>query len=129
MGSPPPEAILIARKREEKVPRLSRREAARRIGMSETRWRQLENGVIRVRGQDYPERAPDDTLAQMAWVVDVTPEELTAAGRSEAAVFLGRLIADGPDEHTRLIEDVRNDPHLDERQKRRILDLLSRDGK
>lgn len=92
---PPPEARLIAAKRAQLVPKVSGREAARRAGISPTRWRQLEAGVIRVRGHDFPEIAPAETLAYMALAVGVTQAELAGAGRDDAAEILGKLAADG----------------------------------
>ncbi len=88
---PPPEAQLIASKLATAVPRMSRRQAARRAGISETRWRQIEKGLVRVHGHDYPETAPADTLASMARAIGITPAELEAAGRSDAATYLAAL--------------------------------------
>ena len=88
---PPPEAALIAARLAARVPHMSRREAARRAGISETRWRQIENGIIRVRGADYPEVAPAGTLARIALVVGITPAELESAGRPDAAAELAQL--------------------------------------
>lgn len=94
---PPPEAVLIATKRDGAVPRLSMREAARLAGISATRWRQLETGIFSARGTDYPERAPAETLARMAQAVGATPEELRTAGRDDAAVILVKILAVEPD--------------------------------
>lgn len=126
---PPPEGLLIGRKRREKNPRLSRLEAGRLAGISETRWRQLESGVIRIKGTDYPERAPDDTLARMAFAVGVSAAELAEAGRPEAAVLLARLAAtidgDGAGEDVReLIEKVAHSRHLPERIRRDLVDQI-----
>lgn len=88
---PPPEAHLIARRRTELVPHLSQREAANRAGISPTRWRQLESGVIRVKGRDYRETAPAEALARMAQVVGASPAELEDCGRADAAVILRKL--------------------------------------
>lgn len=122
---PPAEALLIAAKREARVPRLSGREAARRAGISETRWRQLESGVIRVKGTDYPEMAPAETLARMAQAVGATPEELAGAGRKDAAAILEKL---PPDPMADLAAGVRNASGLTDRQKRALLEMLSQDG-
>lgn len=94
---PPPEAVLIATKRDGAVPRLSMREAARLAGISATRWRQLEAGTIRVKGTDYPEKAPAETLALMAQAVGATPEELRTSGRDDAAAILVKILAVEPD--------------------------------
>jgi transcriptional regulator with XRE-family HTH domain len=84
---PPPEARLITEMRE-KPPRMSMSEAARRAGISLTRWRQLENGFRPFRGTSYPETGPAQTIAKMARVVGVTPRQLTDAGRPDAAAEL-----------------------------------------
>ena len=78
-AQPPPEAALIAARLAARVPHMSRREAARRAGISETRWRQIENGIIRVRGADYPEVAPAGTLARIALVVGSEVDGLSPA--------------------------------------------------
>lgn len=121
---PPPEALLIAAKRQAKVPRLSRTQAALRAGMSATRWRQLEDGAILIRGRRYPETAPDDTLARMAWVVGASPAELRKAGRDGAAVALETILSDPPDEVSQLIEAVQDSREFTERQKRALIDRL-----
>lgn len=66
--------------------RLSAREAARRAGISEGRWRQIAGGYQVVSAGVYaPVRGPADTLARMAAVVGVTPAQLRRAGRPDAA--------------------------------------------
>jgi transcriptional regulator with XRE-family HTH domain len=68
---------------------LSAREAARRAGLSEGRWRQITSGYQVVSPGVYAEvRGPAATLAKMAAVAGVTPEELRAAGRADAAEVL-----------------------------------------
>lgn len=123
---PPPEARLIAARRQQMIPRMSQREAALRAGISSTRWRQLESGKIRVRGRDYPEIAPPDTLARMAQVVDVSPEELEEVGREDAALVLRRLMNGGRDARQVLIDDIQNATGLTAAQKREIMDLINR---
>lgn len=93
---PPPEAVLIAARRDRAVPRLSMRDAGLLAGISATRWRQLETGIIRVKGTDHPEKAPAETLARMAQAVGATPDELRTAGRDDAAAILTRIQADDP---------------------------------
>ncbi len=96
--APPPEAVLIAGRRES-PPRMSMSEAARRAGISDTRWRQIEKGSRPFRGGYYPEAAPAELLARMAQVVGVTAEELAACGRADAAAELAALppLAADPD--------------------------------
>jgi len=68
---------------------LSARTAAGRAGISEGRWRQIAGGYQVVSSGVYAAvRGPAPTLARMAAVVGVTPAELTAAGRPDAASVL-----------------------------------------
>lgn len=71
---------------------LSVREAARRAGISDGWWRQIVLGYQSLSGGGYgPVRGPADTLARMAQVVGVTPEQLIDAGRQDAAAELRDL--------------------------------------
>src|ERR1700729_2100104 len=68
---------------------LSAREAARRAGLSEGRWRQITGGYQVVSPGIYAEgRGPAATVARMAAVAGVTPAQLRAAGRDDAAKVL-----------------------------------------
>jgi transcriptional regulator with XRE-family HTH domain len=127
---PQPEGKLImdARKRA----RLSGREAARRAGISEGRWRQIVNGYMVVTKGVYSPvvGAPADTVARMAQSVDVTPEQLEEAGRADAAEELKKLnagaraVADHvPDDLDRRIARLKADPRK-LRQLERIVDLV-----
>jgi transcriptional regulator with XRE-family HTH domain len=89
----PPEALLIAAMRQ-RAPRISMSEAARRSGISLTRWRQIENGFRPERGTRYREVGPAQTIARMAAVVGISPQQLTDAGRADAADELA-VILDG----------------------------------
>ena len=111
----PPEGVLIRNARERA--NLSVREAARRASMSEGRWRQIENGYSTpAKGEYYQVRGPDRTVARMARVVDVTPEELAATGREDAAEKLRELnaprsaTAGRPDDLDRRIARLMADP-------------------
>ncbi|MGD0687453.1 MAG: helix-turn-helix transcriptional regulator [Streptosporangiaceae bacterium] len=65
---------------------MSAREASRRAGISEGRWRQITSGYQVVSAGVYaPVRGPAATLARMAAVVGVTPAQLETAGRGDAA--------------------------------------------
>lgn len=79
----PPEGKLI--KRALAASGITQREAARRAGISDTRWRQIVSGYQAVGGTKASFRSPDETLARMAYVVAVTPEQLEEAGREGAA--------------------------------------------
>jgi len=81
---PPPSGVLIATAL--RAAGMSAREAARRAGISEGRWRQITGGYQVVRPGVYAQvRGPAATLAKMATVAGVTPDELAAAGREDAA--------------------------------------------
>lgn len=91
----PPEGALL--KRALVAMRISQREAARRSGISETRWRQLVSGYQVVSREKVPVRSPDDTLARMARAVGVTAEQLEEAGRGGAAAVLRDAEAEAAD--------------------------------
>lgn len=81
----PPEGRLIAAAADRLD--LSIREAARRAGISYGRWRQVVSGVQNVSPGSYAAvHAPAKTLARMAAVVGVTPEQMETEGqRPDAA--------------------------------------------
>lgn len=93
----PAEAELIESARKRAHPPLSIREAARRAAMSQTRWHQIAIGYQTVQaGVRLPVIAPAMTIARMASVVGVTPDQLREAGREDAAEDLESLLADQP---------------------------------
>lgn len=104
---PPPEAALI--KTAQKRARITVRQAAADAGLSTERWRQITTGYQSVRGGYVEVHAPDDTLARMAHAVSVTPDQLTEAGRAEAADILRELI----EEHATRADPYAADPHID----------------
>lgn len=72
--------------------RLSARKAAQKAGISDGRWRQIVNGyTLPTAGQVVPVTGPDDTLARMAQVVGVSPDQLRSVGRDRAADLLAAL--------------------------------------
>jgi hypothetical protein len=82
----PAECALIRRKREEMLPPVSMREAARRARafgaqISATYWRRCESG-------QYLPRVPAGALAYMAMVTETLPGELERSGRPDAAAAL-----------------------------------------
>lgn len=85
----PPEGELI--KAALAVADLSQREAARRARISDTRWRQIVAGYQSVGGEPVSFRSRDETLARMAHVVGVRPEQLADVGRPEAAEALRKI--------------------------------------
>ncbi|MEW2631581.1 hypothetical protein AB0903_07970 [Streptomyces sp. NPDC048389] len=70
---------------------MSARKAASQAGLSDARWRQIVSGYQSVSGAFVPVRAPAETLARMAQVVGVSAEELTEAGREDAAQELAKM--------------------------------------
>jgi len=87
--------------------KLSAREAARRAGISEGRWRQIASGYQVVSAGVYaPVRGPAGTLARMAAVVGVTPAQLRRAGRTDAARALAAAPAEA-DVGQELLQRVR----------------------
>jgi hypothetical protein len=71
---------------------LSAREAARRAGISEGRWRQITGGYQVVSPGVYAQvRGPASTVAKMAAVAGVTPAQLEKAGRPDAAAALAQI--------------------------------------
>jgi transcriptional regulator with XRE-family HTH domain len=107
--APPPWGALIT----EALRRagLSAREAARRTGISEGRWRQITGGYQVVSAGVYaPVRGPAGTLARMAAVVGVTPDQLRQAGRSDAARALASApAADHGDEVLQRVREMSQD--------------------
>lgn len=82
-----PEGALIERAM--RVKGISGRQAASEAGISDARWRQIVNGYMSAgAGQYVSVVGPDDTIARMARVVGVTPEQLREAGRPESADLL-----------------------------------------
>ncbi|WP_204061455.1 helix-turn-helix domain-containing protein [Microbispora corallina] len=67
---------------------ISQNEAARRAGMSGTRWRQIVNGVQSTAGITVPVKASAETLARMAKAVNLPASDLSAVGRTDAAALL-----------------------------------------
>jgi transcriptional regulator with XRE-family HTH domain len=96
---------------------MSMRQAAQEAGISPTHWRQIETGIRRFRGQDWPETGAAQTVAKMALVVGATPRDLAQAGRDDAAGELEALIA-----------AVESDPRLTRRQKRLLAERMRRDA-
>lgn len=125
---PPPEAKLIARLRLDAVPALSMREAARRAGMSASLWTQYEQGYRKVTpAVTIPMRATADKLARMGLTVSATPDQLSDAGRGDAAAILRKLIDAGPDPKAQMVEKIRASSDFTERQKRALIDMIQRD--
>jgi transcriptional regulator with XRE-family HTH domain len=86
--------------------RLSAREASKRAGISEGRWRQIASGYQVVSPGVYaPVHGPAQTLAKMAAAAGVTPAQLADAGRPDAAKALASRDADAS--HEQMLQRVR----------------------
>lgn len=73
----------------------SARSLAANAGMSDTRWRQIVRGhQPGPGGEPIPVKPPALTLARMAFVVNLVPEQLSEVGRDDAADLLVRLMED-----------------------------------
>jgi hypothetical protein len=102
---------------------ISAREAARRAGLSEGRWRQITGGYQVVSPGVYAEvRGPAATLAKMAAVVGVTPAQLRAAGRDDAAKALASQRDRKPEPAEEMLERVRA---MDTDQARELLATIA----
>lgn len=72
-------------------PKVSMRELARRIGMSDARVRQIVNGYASQNGQILEVVGPPDTIARMAQAIGVSAEEMSEAGREDVATAMSGL--------------------------------------
>lgn len=71
--------------------KLSQNAAAKKAETSGTTWRRVVKGVARFGGMDVPFDGAPDTVARMARVVGVTPEQLEQHGHADAAEELRAL--------------------------------------
>lgn len=95
----PPEGRLIALAL--KNSRLSGRKAADLAGLSEGHWRAIVSGSRSLgTGLWVPVHGPAATVARMAQVVGVTPEQLEEADRADAAEELRQLLPKATEEGT-----------------------------
>lgn len=93
--TPTEEGKLIRRARQRYRPKIAMADAAARVGISTENWGHIERGYQST-GRGHQPRTvipPADTLAHMANALDVTPEELSAIGRQDAADALRDLRA------------------------------------
>jgi len=111
--APPPWGALITAALRQAG--LSAREAARRAGLSEGRWRQITSGYQVVSAGIYaPVRGPAATLARMASVAGVTPAQLEQAGRADAAAALAAApAADAGEAILRRVREMNTDQARD----------------
>jgi transcriptional regulator with XRE-family HTH domain len=128
-ATPPPEADLIRIARE--ALGLKASAAVRRMAemsppdavITAAYWLEVEKGTGSRRGErGVPARASAATLAHMAYAVGVTPEELTSAGRTDAAEILTEIVRQRsksaapelPHYSNPALERIRNMEDLDE---------------
>lgn len=72
--------------------------------MSDGNWRAIVTGSRSIAKDTWvPVRGPAETLARMAQVVGVTPEELGRTGREDAAEELRGLLSEG---HARTFDEM-----------------------
>lgn len=93
MPGPSPEGELIRRAREAYIPRMSLKAAAAKVGISVEYWGYVERGYQPGgRGQPPKKVVPSkQALAQMAYAVEIKPEELDDVGREDAAELLREI--------------------------------------
>lgn len=102
---------------------VSAREAARRAGLSEGRWRQITGGYQVVSAGVYAQvRGPAATVARMAAVAGVTASDLRAAGREDAAELLASLQAEERPASAEMLERVKA---MDTDQARELLAIIA----
>jgi hypothetical protein len=102
---------------------ISAREASRRAGLSEGRWRQITGGYQVVSPGIYAEvRGPAATVARMAAVAGVTPAQLRAAGRDDAAKMLASQRDRKQETGAEMLERVRA---MDTEQARELLATIA----
>jgi len=117
---PPPWGVLITSALASEG--ISAREAARRAGISEGRWRQITGGYQVVSPGVYAHvRGPAATLAKMAAVAGVNPAQLRAAGRDDAAELLANRLDPSPAEDE-MLERVKA---MDRSQARELLATIA----
>lgn len=119
---PPPEADLIRLARQARG--LSPDEAADRtpVRLKGFRWRQIESGWKGKPGASEETRAPDKTLAHMAYTVGVTPSRLAEAGREKAAEILREIQLQNADQSVTLPDPLDD---LGPERQRIILDMIA----
>lgn len=89
---PPPEAVILRVAREATGMTAGQAAEATEGAVSATYWRDVERGYGGRRGKQAKARASSRYLAHMARVVSLTPEQLTEAGRDDAARVLSEIL-------------------------------------
>lgn len=117
--TPAPEGALIREARTALWPPTSATAAAKRAGISPTRWQTIERGWRwESKGVAIPDSPPSATLASMAATVGVTPTDLIAVGRGDAAAELKALLRARGEADAVDLTQVDSDELLDELRRR-----------
>lgn len=91
--TPAPEGALIRQARTALWPSVSATAAAKKAGVSASRWQQIERGWRwESKGVPIVDHPPAPTLAIIAAAVGVTPADLISVGRGDAAAELRSLL-------------------------------------
>ncbi|TDC02191.1 XRE family transcriptional regulator [Micromonospora fluostatini] len=99
---------------------------AERAGLSDNWVRFIVSGSQPVgRGIRAPVEAPADTLARLARVLDITPQQLVAAQRPDAAAELTVLLSHQPTSLRDKLEAIVNDPNCTNGARREAAAYLS----
>lgn len=86
--TPAPEGALIRQARTALWPSVSATAAAKKAGVSASRWQQIERGWRwESKGVPIVDHPPASTLAIIAAAVGVTPADLISVGRGDAAAL------------------------------------------
>lgn len=116
----PPEGRLIEEARERL--NISQNQAAKRAGMSGTRWRQIVYGEASGGpGIKNPVHGNAETIARMATAVKISAEQLTEVGRDDAAEERIKLLREESGQ-----PETAADPKPEDPQLRRLLELWPR---
>lgn len=94
---------LLESAREARRPKLSQNATAKAAGLSPTTYRRVIRGIARFGGRDTEFEGTPESIASIAKVLRVTPEQLEEVDRTDAAEELRSLLR-GP---TTRISDVR----------------------
>lgn len=82
---------LLESAREARRPKLSQNATAKAAGISPTTYRRVIRGIARLGGRDVAFDGTPESIARIARVLGVTPEQLEEAGRTDAAEELRAL--------------------------------------
>lgn len=87
-----PLGALLESAREAVRPKLSQNQAAKRAKTSSTTYRRVITGVARLGGRDVPFEGDPETIARIACVLDIGPEQVEEVGRDDVAYELRALV-------------------------------------